>query len=207
MDVEELGIEGAWVFRPRLHADERGTFVEQYTALSLAGVAGHPLHVAQVNASVSAAGVVRGVHFADVPPGQAKYVTCTSGAILDVVVDLREGSATFGAWRAVLLDDVDRAAVYLSEGLGHAFCSLDDDSTVVYLCSSGYAPSREHGIHPLDTDLGIDWPAADRHGHPLTLRMSPKDATAPSLAQARAQELLPDAAECARWRRELVGHG
>ena len=109
------------------------------------GVAvGHRLDLQQANCSVSAAGVLRGIHFADVPPGQAKYVTCVKGAVLDVAIDVRVGSPTFGTWDAVLLDDVDRRAVYLSEGLGHAFLSLEDDSTVLYLCSTGYSPGREH---------------------------------------------------------------
>jgi dTDP-4-dehydrorhamnose 3,5-epimerase len=191
MDVEALDIEGAWVFRPRQHGDERGTFLEAFTAASLEEVAGHRLDLAQVNTSVSAPGVLRGIHFADVPPGQAKYVMCASGAVLDVVVDVRVGSPTYGQWRSVLLDDVDRAAVYLAEGLGHAFLSLDDASTVVYLCSTGYAPGREHGISPLDPALGIDWPTHDRRGRPLSPLLSPKDAEAPTLAEAAEQGLLP----------------
>ena len=85
---------------------------------------------------MSAPGVLRGIHFSDVPPGQAKYVTCVAGAVLDVVVDIRVGSPTFGQWDSVLLDDVDRREIYLAEGLGHAFMSLADGSTVVYLCST-----------------------------------------------------------------------
>ena len=98
------------------------------------------LDLAQANCSVSAAGVLRGIHFSDVPPGQAKYVTCVRGAALDVVVDIRVGSPTFGQWDSVLLDDVDRRQMYLAEGLGHAFMALEDDTTIVYLCSTGYAP-------------------------------------------------------------------
>jgi dTDP-4-dehydrorhamnose 3,5-epimerase len=111
--------------------------------------------------------------------------------VLDVVVDIRVGSPTFGTWDAVLLDDVDRRAIYLSEGLGHAFMSLEDGSTVVYLCSSGYAPGREHGIHPLDPDLAIAWPTTARDGTPLTPLLSEKDEAAPTLEQARTQGLLP----------------
>lgn len=204
MDVEALDIEGAWVFRPRQHADERGTFLEAFTAPALEEVAGHRLDLAQVNTSVSAAGVLRGVHFADVPPGQAKYVMCASGAVLDVVVDVRVGSPTFGQWRSVLLDDVDRTAVYLAEGLGHAFLSLDDASTVVYLCSTGYAPGREHGVSPLDPALGVDWPTTDRRGRPLTPLLSPKDAAAPTLAEAAASGLLPELGASRDLRRSLA---
>ena len=102
---------------------------------------------------------MRGIHYADVPPSQAKYVTCVRGAVLDVIVDIRVGSPAFGRYDAVRLDDDERAAVYLSEGLGHAFVALTDDATVVYLCSEVYSPTREHGITPPDPDLGIEWPA------------------------------------------------
>ena len=104
--------------------------------------------------------MVRGIHFADVPPGQAKYVTCIRGAVLDVIVDIRVGSPTFGQWEGVRLDDVDRRAVYLAEGLGHGFCALTDDATLTYLCSETYNPTGEHAVHPLDPELGIEWPAA-----------------------------------------------
>jgi dTDP-4-dehydrorhamnose 3,5-epimerase len=114
-------------------------------------------------------------------------------------VDIRVGSPTFGQWDSVLLDDVDRRAIYLSEGLGHAFCSLEDDSTVLYLCSTGYSPGREHGIHPLDPEIGIAWPTEDRVGRPLTPLLSDKDTAAPTLAEARAQGLLPDAAVVAEY--------
>jgi len=126
-----------------------------------------------------------------VPPGQAKYVTCAKGAVLDVAVDVRVGSPTFGRWDAVLLDDVDRRAIYLSEGLGHAFMALEDDSTVLYLCSTGYSPGREHGIHPLDPTVGIDWPTVDRQGRPITPKLSDKDVAAPGLAEAQDGGLLP----------------
>ncbi|MCB2175482.1 MAG: dTDP-4-dehydrorhamnose 3,5-epimerase [Actinomycetales bacterium] len=191
MTLIELAIPGAWVHTPRQFRDERGVFLEWFQGAAFTEAVGAPLSVAQANCSVSAAGVVRGIHYADVPPGQAKYVTCTRGAVLDVVVDLREGSPTFGTWDSVLLDDVDRRAVYLSEGLGHAFCSLEDDSTVVYLCSTPYSPGREHGVHPLDPELGLRWPETARDGSRLELSLSDKDRTAPTLTQARDEGLLP----------------
>ena len=155
----------------------------------------NPLDLQQANLSVSAAGVLRGIHFADVPPGQGKYVTCARGAVLDVVVDIRIGSATYGQWDSVLLDDVDRRAIYLPEGMGHAFMSLEDDSTVLYLCSSGYAPGREHGIHPLDPEIGIAWPTTSRDGSPLQAQLSDKDRVAPTLREAREEGLLPAVAD------------
>ena len=126
MEFRPLAIEGAWEITPRQFADPRGVFLESFNEGPFARRVGHRLSVAQTNISVSALGVVRGIHFADVPPGQAKYVTCVTGAVFDVVVDIRVGSPTFGHWDAVVLDDVDRRAVYLSEGLGHAFMSLED---------------------------------------------------------------------------------
>ncbi|MBO0789043.1 MAG: dTDP-4-dehydrorhamnose 3,5-epimerase family protein, partial [Actinobacteria bacterium] len=155
--------------------------------------------VAQANCSVSHRGVIRGVHFADVPPGQAKYVTCVSGAVFDVVVDLRAGSPTFARWEPVQLDDQARRAVYLAEGLGHAFMARSDQATVLYLCTTPYAPGREHGVHPLDPGIGIGWPdVADAV-------LSGKDAAAPALADALAQGLLPDYAECVRYAARLAG--
>ena len=191
MTYRELRVPGAWEITPALHGDPRGVFLEWFQGAPFAEAAGHPLTLAQANMSVSAAGVLRGIHFADVPPGQAKYVTCVKGAVLDVVVDIRTGSPTYGTWDAVLLDDADRRAIYLSEGLGHAFLSLEDGSTVVYLCSTPYAPGREHGIHPLDPAIGIEWPTTARDGSPLTVQLSAKDEAAPLLADAADQGLLP----------------
>lgn len=191
MEARELSVAGAWELTPRRHQDARGVFVAWYDGALLASLTGHRLELGQANLSTSAAGVLRGVHFADVPPGQAKYVTCPRGAVLDVVVDLRVGSPGFGRWDSVLLDDVDRRAVYIGEGLGHAFMSLEDDSTVAYLCSTPYAPEREHGVHPLDPALAVDWPTTGRDGRPLTPVLSEKDAAAPTLAQAREAGLLP----------------
>lgn len=186
MDVQALSIEGSWVFTPRQFGDERGVFLEWFKADALPA----PLTLAQANHSVSRRGTLRGVHYADVPPSQAKYVYCPRGAVLDVVVDIRVGSPTFGTFETVLLDDVDRRAVYLAEGLGHAFLALSDLASVTYLCSTPYAPAREHGVHPLDPDLALPWPA---DVEPL---LSRKDAAAPRLADAQAAGALPSYADC-----------
>ena len=156
--MDPLSIEGAWMFTPCVHTDDRGSFLEWFRVGELAGVLGYQPDIAQANCSVSRRGVLRGVHFADVPPGQAKYVSCVSGAILDVIVDLRVGSPGYGRWEAVRLDEQNRRAVFLSEGLGHAFMALTERATALYLCSTPYAPGREHGVHPLDPGLGISWP-------------------------------------------------
>lgn len=191
MQIRELRIPGAFEITPKQFGDPRGVFLEWFKAPAFEEAVGHSLNLAQANLSVSAAGVVRGIHFADVPPGQAKYVTCPRGAVLDVVVDLRVGSPTFGQWDSVLLDDVDRRAIYLGEGLGHAFMALENDSTVMYLCSEGYNPTGEHGVNPLDEEIGLEWPTADRHGNRVTPLLSEKDTAAPTLAAAKEQGLLP----------------
>ncbi len=191
MTYRELTVPGAWEITPRQHGDPRGVFLEFFQEAPFTQALGHSFSLAQGNCSVSAAGVLRGIHYADVPPGQAKYVTCAKGAVLDIVVDLRVGSPTFGTWDSVLLDDVDRRAIYLSEGLGHAFLSLEDDSTVLYLCSTPFTPAREHGIHPLDPDVGIVWPTTARDGSPIVPQLSQKDLAAPSLAEAVGTGVLP----------------
>jgi dTDP-4-dehydrorhamnose 3,5-epimerase len=188
--MQALGIEGAWLFTPRIHADSRGAFLEWFRAAEFTGDIGYRLELSQANCSVSGRGVIRGVHFADVPPGQAKYVTCVSGAVLDVAVDIRVGSPSYGQWEAVRLDDEARCALYLSEGLGHAFMALSDQATILYLCSAPYTPEHEHSINPLDPALGIRWPGA---GGPY---LSGKDSAAPTLAEARQRGILPDYRLC-----------
>lgn len=191
MLIEETKIPGAFAVTPQQHRDDRGVFLEWFRSDRFAETTGHRFSIAQANCSVSSAGTVRGIHFAQLPPSQAKYVTCPSGAILDVVVDLRVGSPTFGQWDGVVLDDQDRKALYLAEGLGHAFMALADDTVVNYLCSAPYAPGREHGVHPLDPTVGITWPTHGRDGTALTPSLSPKDEQAPMLADLVGTGLLP----------------
>jgi dTDP-4-dehydrorhamnose 3,5-epimerase len=184
--TRELSIPGAWEITPQLHTDSRGLFFEWFTDSGFSGFAGHSFDLQQANCSVSAAGVLRGVHFAQLPPSQAKYVTCLHGSVLDVVVDIRVGSPTFGQWDSVLLNDQARRTIYISEGLGHAFLSLQESSTVMYLCSTGYSPGREHTVRATDPALGITWPDVD--GEPT---LSDRDADAPTLAEVRDAGLLP----------------
>jgi dTDP-4-dehydrorhamnose 3,5-epimerase len=197
--MEPAGIDGAWIFTPRIFDDSRGSFLEWFRAGEISASLGYEPQVAQANCSVSRRGVIRGIHFADVPPGQAKYVGCVSGAILDVIVDVRAGSPSYGRWEAVRLDEENRRAVYLSEGLGHAFMALSPEATVMYLCSTAYTPGREHGVHPLDPDIGIAWPAG------AEAVLSQKDAAAPTLEQAREAGLLPAYADCASYLAGLRG--
>lgn len=186
MQVRELSIPDAWEITPVVRGDDRGVFLEWYRFDRLEEAAGRSIDLKQANTSVSKRGVVRGIHFADIPPSQAKYVTVMNGAVLDFVVDIRVGSPTFGQWDSVLLDDTDRKAVFLSEGLGHAFIALTDDAVVSYLVTDTYAPTREHGISPSDPAIALVFPS--EAGEPL---LSPKDLEAPSLDEAMSAGLLP----------------
>ena len=186
MQIRELSIPDSYEITPRQFPDDRGVFLEWYRFDALAEAVGHPLDLAQGNTSVSRRGVVRGIHFADIPPSQAKYVTANRGAVLDFVIDIRVGSPTFGQWDSVLLDDVDRRAIYIAEGLGHCFVALTDDATVSYLVTSTFNAEREHGIDPTDPEVGLAFPEAAGE-----LLLSPKDTDAPSLAEAARSGLLP----------------
>ena len=197
MKIRELAVPGSYVLDLVPHGDSRGRFTEWYRADVLSGAIGYGLPLAQANHSVSARGALRGVHFALVPPGQAKYVYCPAGKVLDVIVDIRVGSPTFGVHDSVLLDSEQPRAVYLSEGLGHAFVSLADGSSVTYLVSTGYSPGREFGINPMDPELGLPWPTDMEFG------FSAKDQAAPTLAEAKEQGLLPTMEQCAARYAEL----
>ncbi len=186
MLIRPLDIAGAYELTPRQFADERGVFLEWYRGDLLEERFGVGIGLRQANTSISRRGVLRGVHYADIPPGQAKHVTATRGAALDIIVDIRAGSPTFGRWDAVLLDTVDRRAVYLAEGLGHAFLALEDDTTVSYLVSHTYDPEHEHGISPLDPALALDLPIPTEE-----LIISEKDLEAPTLAEALERGALP----------------
>ncbi|WP_192766222.1 dTDP-4-dehydrorhamnose 3,5-epimerase family protein [Plantactinospora soyae] len=192
MKATELSIPGAWEFLPQQFSDDRGSFLVGYDAELFADALGFELAVAQVNQSVSRRGVIRGVHWADVPVGQAKYVYCSRGAVLDIVVDLRVGSPTFGQHEVTRLDTIDNRAVYLAEGLGHAFVAAEDESVVSYLCSTRYAPARERIVHVRDEELALPWPAD------IEPILSERDRNAPTLAELRAAGLLPDYRECQR---------
>jgi dTDP-4-dehydrorhamnose 3,5-epimerase len=188
MSFTPLKIEGAWLFTPKKFDDDRGSFHESFKLSTISEVLNRGFEVKQVNQSHSKAGVIRGIHWADVPPGQAKYISCPRGAIWDIVVDLREGSATFGKWDAVEISAENSQSVLIEEGLGHAFLSLADDTVVSYLCSEPFNPIREHGINPLDETISIPF-GSQLQGHGFTF--SPKDVEAPSFLEAKALGLLP----------------
>lgn len=191
MKITALAVPDAWVCTPTIHGDDRGAFLEWFRADLLAEATGRGFAVVQANHSVSERGVVRGVHFADTPPGQSKVVYCTQGEALDVVVDLRVGSPTFGMTDSVLLNESERRVVVIGEGLGHAFCALTDRTSLVYLVSTAYHPEAEHTVSPLDPDLALTWPVSRD-----AITLSARDRAAPSLAEARAAGVLPDYEAC-----------
>lgn len=157
-ELNELNIKGSWLFNSPVYGDSRGFFVEWYKAEVFAGVFNQPFIPAQANLSKSSKGVIRGIHFSISPVGQAKWITCSSGSLLDVVVDIRPSSPTFKMWEANILTAGDGKSIYISEGLGHAFIALEDETTISYLLSSPYSPRFELAINPLDPDIGIEWP-------------------------------------------------
>jgi dTDP-4-dehydrorhamnose 3,5-epimerase len=201
VEIRELAVPDSYLLDLVPHGDARGRFTEWYRSDVLTDAVGHDVPLAQANHSVSARGVLRGVHFALVPPGQAKYVYCPAGRVLDVVVDLRVGSPTFGVHDSVVLDGDRPRALYLAEGLGHAFLSLADGSSVTYLVSTPYDPTREFGVSPTDPQLGLPWPPD------VDLELSAKDRAAPTLAEALEQGLLPTMEQCAARYSELGSGG
>ena len=200
MKISELSIEGSYLIEPQIFGDSRGKFLEAFRSDLLQEYLGHNFVVRQMNTSLSHRGVLRGIHYADVPPGQAKYVSVLSGSIIDYIVDIRVGSPTFGLWEAVNLDSISRRAVYIPEGFGHAFLSLEDDTVVNYLVSDVYKPEKEHGINPFDKSLGITFPFDQSE-----LILSEKDILSPSLNQAKEQHLLPDYGSTIDFKKILEG--
>jgi dTDP-4-dehydrorhamnose 3,5-epimerase len=190
MRVDELGIPHARVVEPDVHRDLRGEFTEWFRADVLAEASGRRADIVQGNLSTSARGTVRGLHFADVPPGQAKYVTVVAGAVTDVLVDLREGSPAFGRVEHVELEAASHRAVFVPEGVGHLFVVTSESATVCYLTTDVYRPASEHSITPLDPVLALPLPPAEER------ILSDRDRAAPTLAEARDAGLLPSWEAC-----------
>lgn len=202
MQIRELTIPDAYEVSPRQFADERGVFLEFYRFDKLEETVGRSLNLRQGNTSVSKRGVVRGIHYAQIAPSQAKYVTAMHGAVLDYVIDIRVGSPTYGQWEAVLLDDKERHAVFLSEGIGHAFVALTEGAVVSYLVNSTFNPEREKGINPLDEEIALVFP--EEAGRPL---LSSKDTEAPGLTAARELGILPSWEQARDYYAELNAEG
>jgi dTDP-4-dehydrorhamnose 3,5-epimerase len=173
MERLETRLDGPLLIRPRVFGDERGFFLESYRASALAELGIADVFV-QDNHSRSTRGVVRGMHFA-VGEGSAKLVRCARGAIVDVLVDLRRGSPSYGGWEAFELDDVNLHALYVPVGFAHGFCVVSDVADVLYKQSRYYDPAVEREIAYDDPDIGIAWPAD------LELHASARDRDAPRL--------------------------
>jgi dTDP-4-dehydrorhamnose 3,5-epimerase len=186
MKLTPLGIEGAWLAEAPVWSDERGFFREWFKAEDIKEVTGRNFGIEQANISVSAAGTLRGIHYSIAPRGQAKWITCVSGSVKDVIVDIRPDSQTFGNWIEVLLTGNSGQAIFISEGLGHGFVALEDNTAVAYLVSTPFSPNDEFEINPLDEKIGINW------GMNLSaLKISAKDKAAPNLAERLAGGKLP----------------
>ena len=175
MQLLETRIDGLVLLAPAVHGDERGFFVETWREDAWAA-AGVPTDFVQDNHSRSRRGTVRGIHF-QTQPGQGKLVRCARGAVLDVVVDLRRGSPTFGEWESFELDDVHGHQLWIPIGFGHGFCVLSETADFVYKCTNYYDAATESGISFDDPDVGIEWP------RDFELLYSERDRNAPRLAE------------------------
>ena len=186
MSLQKLSIAGAYVVRHRVFLDERGLFREWFKADEMASVDAD-FSVQQANYSRSNQWVIRGIHYSLAPQGQAKVVTCASGKIIDVLVDLRIGSPSFLKIEYVELTEDSGTVVYIPSGVGHGFIIESESAAVVYLTSSEYEPEYEKAIYPMDIELGIKWPLPI--GEPGII--SKADTEAPLLAQAKEYGTLP----------------
>ena len=186
MKLTPLGIDGVWLAESPVWRDDRGFFREWFKSADVKAAIGRDFGIEQANISLSSAGTLRGIHYSIAPRGQAKWITCVSGSIQDVVVDIRPNSKTFGQYVEVELMSASGKAVLISEGLGHGFLALENNTTVAYLVSTPFSQLDEFGINPLDEKIGIKW-IMDLH----SLQISGKDQDAPTLVERLAQGKLP----------------
>jgi dTDP-4-dehydrorhamnose 3,5-epimerase len=186
MKLTPLGIEGAWLVESPIWSDDRGFFREWFTSKSIEQAVGHEFNVEQANISSSLKGSLRGIHYSLAANAQAKWVTCVSGLIKDIIVDIRPNSKTYRNWIEIELSGTSGNALLIDAGLGHGFVSLADVSTVAYLLSSPYSPSEEFEINPFDPALAINWGIENSK-----LIFSDKDRNAPTLHERAMQGKLP----------------
>ncbi len=186
MKLTPLGIEGAWLAESPVWSDERGFFREWFKSEDLKSATGCDFAIEQANISLSSVGTLRGIHYSIAARGQSKWITCGSGSFQDVIVDIRPDSKSFGQWIEVELLGNSGQAVFISEGLGHGFVALVDNTAVAYLVSTPFAPTDEFEINPLDEKIGVKW----RIGL-SDLKISEKDKEAPTLAERLAEGKLP----------------
>ena len=196
MKAHPLNISGSWKIEFQKFEDNRGFFYESFKAEEFPKLIGRNFDIKQTNTSSSAKGSVRGIHYALVPPSQAKLVQCQRGSIKDYVIDIRIGSPTFGQFEAVDLDEKAASAIFVEEGLAHAFVALENKTIVTYYVSEKYNPEREKGINPFDKKLNVKWPDVE-------LILSEKDKVALSLDQAKSEGLLPIFDDCKTFIKSL----
>ena len=196
MKAHPLKISGSWKIEFQKFEDNRGFFYESFKAEEFPKLIGRNFDIKQTNTSSSSKGSVRGIHYALVPPSQAKLVQCQRGSIKDYVIDIRIGSPTFGQFEAIELDEKSASAIFIEEGLAHAFVALENNTIVTYYVSEKYNPEREKGINPFDKTLNILWPEID-------LTLSEKDKAAISLEQAKDQGILTTYDECKKFIKSL----
>ena len=157
MKITPLEIEGVWVAESPIWSDDRGFFREWFKSEDIKNATGRDFEIEQANISLSSRGTLRGIHYSIAPRGQAKWVTCVSGGIKDVIVDIRSDSESFGKWIEIELKGDSGAAIFISEGLGHGFVALEDNTVAAYLVSTPFSPAHEFEINPLDEEIGINW--------------------------------------------------
>jgi dTDP-4-dehydrorhamnose 3,5-epimerase len=186
MKITPLEIEGVWVAESPIWSDDRGFFREWFKSEEIKNATGRDFGIEQANISLSSKGTLRGIHYSIAPRGQAKWVTCVSGAIKDVIVDIRPESPTFGKWVDVELRGDSGKAVLISEGLGHGFIALEDNTAVAYLVSTPFSPGHEFEINPLDEKIAINWGMQSSD-----FKISDKDLRAPTLAERLTEGNLP----------------
>lgn len=203
MDIRELAVRHAWEISPIVRPDNRGEFLESFRGDLLAEATGRSFKPVQSNVSISRQGVTRGIHFAEVGDartGQAKYVTVMSGSIVDFIVDIRVGSPTFGEWTSVALDDVERKAAFIAEGLGHLLVATSATAVVTYLTNDIFRPDREHTISPFDPTIALELPFDASQ-----VVLSEQDRAAPNLAEVRSTGTLPTWEACLNRYQQLAG--
>ena len=196
MKAHPLSISGSWKIEFQKFDDNRGFFYESFKEEDFKNQIGRSLNIKQTNTSSSSKGSVRGIHYALVPPSQAKLVQCQRGSIKDYVIDIRIGSPTFGKFEEIELNENSAAAIFIEEGLAHAFVALENQTVVTYYVTEKYNPKREKGINPFDKTLNILWPEID-------LSLSEKDKAAISLEQAKDQGILTTYDECKKFIKSL----
>ena len=162
MIFEELAVTGAFLVKPERRADERGHFARVWCQQEL-GARGLVNRIEQINSGFSPkAGTLRGMHYQLPPHAEVKIAQCTRGAVFDVVVDLRQGSPSYGQWAGARLSPTEGSMLYVPEGCAHGYLTLEDDTEIVYMTSATYAPASARGVRHDDAAFGIDWPAAIR---------------------------------------------